>query len=178
MGSVWIDFDGLITIERDGWGSFSLDSLYLRDHCPCSECRHPETQQRLVDTFSIPEDIHPEDTDYRGNCLMITWSHGNHESLYNWDWLQAQRSDPLFPNEIRYFESNISDQPPIVGFQSVMSSENGVKNWVNRIRTWGFCFVDGCPPTSEDTQALIERITFIRNTHYGESRAQRVMMIS
>lgn len=31
----------------------------------------------------------------------------------------------------------------------------------------GFCFVDGCPPTPEATQALLERIGPIRTTHYG-----------
>ncbi|KAL8920857.1 MAG: hypothetical protein Q9208_006029 [Pyrenodesmia sp. 3 TL-2023] len=52
-------------------------------------------------------------------------------------------------------------------FEKVMSSYGGVKDWVDRIQTWGFCFVDGCPVTSDDTQALIERISFIRTTHYG-----------
>ena len=36
-------------------------------------------------------------------------------------------------------------------------------------RKWGFCFVDGCPITGAATQKLIERIAFIRNTHYGLS---------
>ncbi|KAJ5834410.1 Trimethyllysine dioxygenase TmlH [Penicillium robsamsonii] len=31
----------------------------------------------------------------------------------------------------------------------------------------GFCFVDGVPINPEATQFLIERIAFIRNTHYG-----------
>lgn len=31
----------------------------------------------------------------------------------------------------------------------------------------GFCFVDDVPINPEATQLLIERIAFIRNTHYG-----------
>lgn len=34
-------------------------------------------------------------------------------------------------------------------------------------RKWGFCFVDGCPVTEKATQELLERIAFIRHTHYG-----------
>jgi len=32
---------------------------------------------------------------------------------------------------------------------------------------YGFCYVDGVPVTLEDTKALVERIAFIRETHYG-----------
>lgn len=34
-------------------------------------------------------------------------------------------------------------------------------------RKWGFCFVDECPVTEQATQELLERIAFIRHTHYG-----------
>jgi len=33
---------------------------------------------------------------------------------------------------------------------------------------YGFCFVDGCPVSPEKTQELLERIAFIRITHYGK----------
>jgi len=29
--------------------------VWLRDHCQCPQCHHPETQQRLLDTFSVRE---------------------------------------------------------------------------------------------------------------------------
>lgn len=32
---------------------------------------------------------------------------------------------------------------------------------------WGFCFVKGIPVDPESTKTLIERIAFIRHTHYG-----------
>lgn len=34
-------------------------------------------------------------------------------------------------------------------------------------REYGFCFVDGCPVSPQKTQELLERIAFIRITHYG-----------
>lgn len=36
-------------------------------------------------------------------------------------------------------------------------------------RTWGFCLVEGTPVTPEATEALLESIGPIRNTHYGRS---------
>lgn len=65
-----------------------------------------------------------------------------------------------------------------------MESEEGVYEWVKRVvrpptpplpvslihRTqdkFGFSLVSGIPPTSEATDALLRRIAFIRETHYG-----------
>ena len=35
--------------------------------------------------------------------------------------------------------------------------------------SYGFSYVDGCPVSPSATQALLERIAFIRPTHYGTS---------
>jgi hypothetical protein len=35
-------------------------------------------------------------------------------------------------------------------------------------KTYGFCYVDGCPVSPEKTEELLERIAFIRVTHYGQ----------
>lgn len=36
-----------------------------------------------------------------------------------------------------------------------------------RQATYGFSLVTGIPPTPEATEALIRRIAFVRETHYG-----------
>lgn len=64
-----------------------------------------------------------------------------------------------------------------------MSQDRGLSEWLENIvspssvlskvilmhmkQTWGFCFVKDIPVNPESTQALIERIAFIRHTHYG-----------
>jgi len=48
-----------------------------------------------------------------------------------------------------------------------MSDDRGVGKWTSKILEYGFCFVDGCPASPEKTEKLLERIAFIRITHYG-----------
>jgi len=48
-----------------------------------------------------------------------------------------------------------------------MASDKGVGAWTNLIREYGFCFVEGVPVSPEKTKELLERIAFIRVTHYG-----------
>lgn len=38
--------------EMPGTVNGVLIKIY-RDHCSCAECRHPETKQRLLDTFMV-----------------------------------------------------------------------------------------------------------------------------
>ncbi|KAL8868510.1 MAG: hypothetical protein Q9174_004945, partial [Haloplaca sp. 1 TL-2023] len=73
----------------------------------------------------------------------------------------------LIPSLLRYFGGNVGAEAPTVEFKEVMGTEDGVKRWTGHIRETGFCFVNNCPLTSADTQALVERIAFIRPTHYG-----------
>ncbi|KAL9061567.1 MAG: hypothetical protein Q9162_000099, partial [Coniocarpon cinnabarinum] len=94
-------------------------------------------------------------------------SHDSHTSFYSWDWLQARVQSNQFPVELSYWDANVTKDPPTVSFAAIMSSDEGVRDWTSRIRKWGFCYVDGCPVSGEATQKLIERIAFIRPTHYG-----------
>jgi len=43
---------------------------------------------------------------------------------------------------------------------------------IGRQWKYGFSYVDGCPPTTSATQSLLERISFIRPTHYGMQTLQ------
>ena len=69
-------------------------------------------------------------------------------------------------------------------YEDVMYSDDGVRDWTelivrlnlsynmrylydNNQRKYGFCYVNGCPVTPAATKELLERISFIRNTHYG-----------
>jgi hypothetical protein len=76
--------------------------------------------------------------------------------------------------KVHFFDSSIAENPPSVKYDEVMSSEQGVAKWMRTIQAHGFCFVDGCPATPEATKELLERISFIRETHYGklQTRAQ------
>jgi trimethyllysine dioxygenase len=101
-----------------------------------------------------------------------------HASLYPWSWLYANSYAPRLSigsnrddssNDPVMWGKGIAQQPPTVPYEEIMNMENdrGVARWVNKIAQFGFCFVSGVPATPEDTERLIRRIAFIRETHYG-----------
>ncbi|OQV05786.1 hypothetical protein CLAIMM_10459 [Cladophialophora immunda] len=84
-------------------------SFWLRDHCPCPECQHPSTHQRLIDTFAIDPEIKVSSVQSTPEGLEVTWletvtvtsgsasadaisapgGKGRHRSVYPWEWLQT-----------------------------------------------------------------------------------------
>ncbi len=63
----------------------SLLSLWLRDNAP--ELMHATTRHRVVDTSTIPDDVHPSICEVHDGALHLTWAHDGHQSVYSAAWL-------------------------------------------------------------------------------------------
>ncbi|KAL2855078.1 P-loop containing nucleoside triphosphate hydrolase protein [Aspergillus pseudodeflectus] len=59
------------------------------------------------------------------------------------------------------------EQYPTVSYSAVMANDKAVLEWLENIYRWGFCFVKDTPVDPQATEALLNRIAFIRTTHYG-----------
>ncbi|KAF7176787.1 hypothetical protein CNMCM7691_003947 [Aspergillus felis] len=83
--------------------------------------------------------------------------------------LTTERKTYSAPFKFRDFSSYNPNQDsyPEVEYSEVMSDDAAVLAWFDEIYKWGFCFVKGVPVDPESTKALLERISFIRHTHYG-----------
>ncbi|KAK7953307.1 Trimethyllysine dioxygenase [Apiospora saccharicola] len=100
----------------------------------------------------------------------------SHSSFYPWDfietYMQSDRREPE-PLSHEYFGSsgskNGASWPPSVSSQDLASNEaRTVAQLTDAIRRLGFVFVTGVPfETGEATEKLLEKIAFIRQTHYG-----------
>ncbi|KAJ5764014.1 Trimethyllysine dioxygenase [Penicillium manginii] len=119
---------------------YKFGSFFLR-------CVHPDTKQRIVEIGSIPSEITPT------KLQCGTLKEGAQITLL--DERHFGKFDPK------------SNSYPKVEFEKVMSNDASVGDWLKKIQTFGFCFIKGVPIDPEATQSLIERIAFVRNTHYG-----------
>ncbi|KAK4055897.1 hypothetical protein OIO90_003154 [Microbotryomycetes sp. JL221] len=151
--------------------------LWLRDHCREPRSFHPATKQRLVDTFLLPPDLKPARVETNQTGLTITWpeatgSGDSYQSFFPWSFLIEHSYAPRLPHEpVKddriYWNSSIRNNMPTVSYNDVMSSEQGVFEWLDLLHKFGFCLVKDIPPTPEQTHELIQKIAFVRRTHYG-----------
>jgi trimethyllysine dioxygenase len=151
-------------------GAVSLLLFWLRDHCACAQCRHPEAQQRLLDTFALPADITARSVCLAdgGRALAVTWADG-HQSLYGADELAfAAAGGVEAAAEIAAWDdARIQRELPQIGYADFMANEAALTAYLEKLERYGFCFLEGAPATPEATQAVATRIAYIRETIFG-----------
>ncbi|OHW90317.1 trimethyllysine dioxygenase [Colletotrichum incanum] len=110
-----------------------------------------------------------------------TGEQDGHQSFYSWQFIKHYlQNDHRSPEQVKltianiasyhFWGSDIGSRRPAVDYNHLMASEDesGIAKLTNLIREYGFAFVDGTPfETPEPTQRVLERIAFIRETHYG-----------
>ncbi|MET4805507.1 trimethyllysine dioxygenase [Limibacillus sp. MBR-115] len=151
----------------------AFPALWLRDHCGCPDCLHPETHQRLVDTFSLPDDLMPQDPQVadNGRALILTWSPERHSSRYEADLLRrlADGKEPTDPvaktlwDAATLAEEGLGEVPA----EGFLSDDDLLAEALTKLDRRGFLFVEGLDPTPEATQAVARRISYIRETIFG-----------
>ncbi|CAI6340308.1 unnamed protein product [Periconia digitata] len=154
-------------------GTKEIPNIWLRDNCQCATCVHPDTKQRLLDTFLIPKDIHIENTSKTEDAIKVQWSDG-HMSEYSKAFLE-DTARPFLDRAIvrqgmvppQLWGAEIHDTLPHVHYPEFGNSPALVKSVLNIIRTYGLCTIAAAPQTPEETEKILSSIAFIRETHYG-----------
>ncbi|KAM9909629.1 hypothetical protein OXX69_005260 [Metschnikowia pulcherrima] len=179
------DSENDLSLDIDGTTT-RFHFIWLRDHCHCSECYFDTTKQRLLNSATVDENIHPVSKSFDGKVLSIVWSQNDHRSEYSVEWLRLHAYNPPLvaadqkvkgENEILAREfwttAEIKSNLPTVDFNDVMQSsdesdgEKAIKDWCLKIWKYGFTLIDNVPVTPEDTERLCEKLMYIRPTHYG-----------
>ncbi|KAK1833334.1 trimethyllysine dioxygenase [Podospora conica] len=150
----------------------AVSDLWLRDRCKCSECINPDTLQRKTDITKIPLDVHVVEARRMSETdeLAVTWSDG-HESTYGRDLFRelfyVRHTLGPFPVTSTWGRGGPEDRPHVT-YDNVMNTEEGLRCMTDLLAKNGLVFVTDTPfATPAPTQHLLERIAFIRHTHYG-----------
>ncbi|KAJ3197640.1 hypothetical protein HK101_002068 [Irineochytrium annulatum] len=172
--------DGLLHVTFLGHGKSAYHPIWLRDHCKCDKCYHAGTKQRLLSTVDIPLDIKIASAtlDPGMQSVTLTWvgEDPNHRTTFDLDWLRTHSYHPKiaeesvkFRRDLKYWGAELmaNAKDITVPFKDIMNSDEGLGAWLRILDSYGIAYASGVPATPEDTQALGERICFIRETHYG-----------
>ncbi|KAI1332085.1 Trimethyllysine dioxygenase [Xylariaceae sp. FL0255] len=148
-----------------------ISYTWLRDNCRCSACINQQTRQRNFNTFELSQDIHPSKIHSTEDGIKILWSHDSHESSYTWDFLDSYLYRDRPESElldIEYFGADGGQNNDIAYHDFEANETKAVGRLTDMIKRKGLAFVTGVPTESaEPTKKLLERIAFIRETHYG-----------
>lgn len=162
--------DSGIEIAFAGGAAHVFTESWLRDHCTCAQCRHPDTQQRLLDTFALPPGLKAAALELGagGRLLSVTWSDG-HQSSFSAGYLAAALAPVgiLGSETTTWNDDEIAADFPQMPYEAVMAEDSALEAYLEKLERFGFCFVEGTPATPEATRGFATRIAYIRETIFG-----------
>jgi trimethyllysine dioxygenase len=164
-----------LLIELSPGQAARYPSFWLRDHCLCSVCSHPDTHQRQHDTFTLDPAMKATSVSSTSSGLEITWSDpSNHTSLFPWPWLQRHTpfTTPTNNATTRHRQSRpwtpfLPSSPlPKTSYDAITSTPTGLPALLTQLLTHGISFIPSTPPSPAATESLLSFLGPIRNTHY------------
>ena len=158
--------------ENNSWSKFHFD--WLRDNCPCTKCKHPEYDQRLLTTL---EDPLPANIDVEGSddAVEVEWRDG-HRSQYPYSWLLANSychnnvTKETGEKKITLWDGNsmAALNSPEVNYNDILTDDDKLLTLLRNIYQYGFCFVLDTPLTTEAMVKAASRVGRTQNSYYGQ----------
>ncbi len=160
--------DTIVTVDDGAGSTQDLHAIWLRDSCVCTGCRRGSTNERLLDSTTIPLDITVVSTEETPAHLVVNTSDG-HAAVIDRTWLHqhirsiSRRSAPAA--EVQLWTSADDALPtfPV----SALDSVDGVSRWTAAILKRGTACLRGVEPDPAGLLAVASLIGEIRATNYG-----------
>ena len=146
--------------------------LWLRDHAHDDETMHPITQQRQLYTAGVGIGLSGMAVVTEDGGLEISWPDGSTPSRLPLVFLlhfrrPTTRRAAIEIEPIPWDWTTHGGEAPSVSYKSVMTSDEGVIDWLTTVARYGFCIAQGTPHTLEATEELIDRLGYVRHTIFG-----------
>ena len=145
--------------------------IWLRDNCPCPECRHANGQ-RIVETHLIPPDIRAGSATLADDgAVEIVWANDGHVSRFDPSWLRSN-SYPVKEREKRgpqqkLWNAELLQPLPKASFREVSTSDAALRRWLSMVADYGFALLQGVPTVSGALTEVVDLFGFVRETNYG-----------
>lgn len=154
------------TLAVDG---MIFHALWLRDACACGECRRPSTNERLLDSTSIPPSIAIEFAEASAAGIALRFSDG-HLTVLDVNFLRRHtpaahdRTDRPMGGRSVWVDAQA--QPPM--FDRAELDDRATRlRWVDAIWNRGMAIVSGVDPTESGLLATAGLIGTVLPSNYG-----------
>ena len=156
-----------LRIEWDDGDVTELSWAWVRDHSRDPASYDERTGQRMVDSAVYDPARRGRSATVDASAVVVDWNDGSPASILPFDLLDEVRRPRPADDRVLWDRSVIEANWPAVDHDAVAASDEGVRELLDRLHRFGFCIVEGTPPTAEATQALVERIGYVRHTIFG-----------
>jgi gamma-butyrobetaine dioxygenase len=165
--------DALHLVWDDGRHS-TFDAQWLRDNCPCAECRHPQALERMYLFVDRPlphiraAAIRPD-----GTVEVEFVQDGEvHRAGYAAGWLRAHCGSPEAlaerVREPRLWGAEMAAALPVVQYADYASTDAGLRAWLEALQAEGIVLLRGVPREPGKLLDVARRVGPVRASNFGE----------
>ncbi|MFJ9458020.1 TauD/TfdA family dioxygenase [Kitasatospora sp. NPDC101447] len=142
---------------------------WLRDNCPCAECRDPRNGQKLFQINDLPEDLTIAASTESDGRLEVLWSDG-HRSRYPLDWLaEEDEGDGRTEQGKRLWAAaDFARGIPEAEWETYLTDPAEQAAVLAAVRRSGFAVLRGVPAVERQVLRVAESFGYVRVTNYGE----------
>jgi gamma-butyrobetaine dioxygenase len=164
--------DDVVELELDDGGAAVLHRFALRDGCPCAQCRHPTSGQRLFESRVVVPQARPAQAGVSAGRLIVTWQDGHH-SDYPEEWLEneiaAAEAAARPPRPRTLWDGGLDVAGRRERFQDVVERDTARRRWLGSIEEFGFAVLTGAPLAEGTVARIADVFGHVRVTNYGRT---------
>ena len=159
--------DDVVGVELvDGW-QITLHTLALRDLCPCPDCRHAVSGQRLFESARVLPQTRASAVAVSGEgSLLLEWEDG-HRSVYSPTYLLGISAPrPAAPPQILWG----ADRGTSLSWHAwdrVATDGSALSAWLREAAVFGFALLHGLPHVPDAVAEVVQTFGAVRETNYG-----------
>jgi gamma-butyrobetaine dioxygenase len=136
--------------------------LWLRDNCPCNQCRVVQTAEKRFMIGSVPADLAPADVVLDDGRLAVTWPDG-HRSSYSLEALQSPRSRGVH----RWTPWRAAFQPRRTAWREFLDDDATARSALSDFIEHGAMIIERAPTAPGTLELLVPRLGPIREVLFA-----------
>jgi gamma-butyrobetaine dioxygenase len=146
--------------------------LWLRDNCPCEQCRNASNRQKLVQLVDLPGDVEILRIDERGDEIEITFLPDHHRSVFSRAWLQEQSVSALdhgrSEDSKELWRAGDLDLASLrTTWARYLEDDQERLRVLRGVELLGFALIEGTPVTHGTVLDVVATFGYVRETNYG-----------
>jgi gamma-butyrobetaine dioxygenase len=160
---------GDVRVTWDAGVTARFHACWLRDNCPCPDCRHATTGELVLDQLHVPVDVAVvEATVGPDGELDVRWDDG-HRGRFCGGWLHAHRYDDPADRTTAPAPSWGAElgAPPRFTFADVVAGGQGLRSLLEAVAAVGLAVVAEGPTARGTVVELADAIGFVLPSNFG-----------
>lgn len=155
------------------WGDGRVSTfhhLWLCDNCP--QLRHATTNHRVVETSTLPDDVHPASVQLDDDTITVTWAHDGHVSTFPHRWLR----DHDYSNGVRrqrrrpvLWDASIEPSLTRAPWAAVRDDRDARRRFLTGFRDHGLALLRDVPNEPGTVLEVAARFGEVRVTSWGRA---------